>query len=220
MDIMNIVYTLAFAGILGILLGAVCALLPEDVPSRDIPVTHEPQTANDSVAFVRCSGGDRSVKRFNYKGLRDCAAALTVSGGPNECRYGCIGMGSCVSVCPTGAMQLSAAGFARAERELCIGCMRCADVCPQGLITAVPRDAQVHVGCVNREIRAALRVVCEAGCIGCGECVNACKYGAVQVVEDLAVIDYEKCTSCGECAAVCPREIIISPFLSEEKITE
>ncbi len=49
---------------------------------------------------------------------------------------------------------------------------------------------------------------CKVGCVGCGICVKTCEYGAVNVEDNLARIDYEKCTGCGACAEKCPKKII------------
>jgi len=46
------------------------------------------------------------------------------------------------------------------------------------------------------------------GCIGCKLCEKACKFGALSVIDNLAVIDYHKCTSCGACVKVCPTQAI------------
>lgn len=49
---------------------------------------------------------------------------------------------------------------------------------------------------------------CEYGCLGYGSCKNVCMFGAIEMVDGIAVIDPEKCTSCGLCVAACPKDII------------
>lgn len=51
--------------------------------------------------------------------------------------------------------------------------------------------------------------VCKFGCLGFGNCVKACQYGAISVVDGVALVDKEKCVGCMSCAAVCPRNLII-----------
>ena len=57
---------------------------------------------------------------------------------------------------------------------------------------------------------------CTYGCLGFGDCSRACRFDALQVVDGLATVDYEKCVGCGACAKVCPRNIItITPFKTD-----
>lgn len=46
----------------------------------------------------------------------------------------CIGCGSCISICPRGAMSLGTDGYAKIDREVCTSCGQCADVCPSNAI--------------------------------------------------------------------------------------
>ena len=56
---------------------------------------------------------------------------------------------------------------------------------------------------------------CAFGCLGFGDCFEACKFDALEIVNGLARISYDRCTGCGACAAVCPRRIIsMVPFKS------
>ncbi|HID97077.1 MAG TPA: electron transfer flavoprotein subunit alpha [Thermodesulfobacteriaceae bacterium] len=45
-------------------------------------------------------------------------------------------------------------------------------------------------------------------CIGCGECDEACSFDAIQVQEEIAVVDPDSCTMCGTCVDVCPEEAL------------
>ena len=49
---------------------------------------------------------------------------------------------------------------------------------------------------------------CEYGCTGFGTCVSVCQFGAISIVDGIAVVDKEKCTSCGKCIQACPKHII------------
>ncbi|MBQ8551683.1 MAG: RnfABCDGE type electron transport complex subunit B [Clostridia bacterium] len=50
--------------------------------------------------------------------------------------------------------------------------------------------------------------LCPNGCIGLGTCVQACVFDAINVVNGVAVVDYEKCQACGKCVTACPKHII------------
>ncbi|MEG0571422.1 MAG: RnfABCDGE type electron transport complex subunit B [Oscillospiraceae bacterium] len=49
---------------------------------------------------------------------------------------------------------------------------------------------------------------CDYGCIGYGDCINECKYGAISIVDSVAVIDPNLCVGCTLCVAACPKMII------------
>lgn len=164
-------------------------------------------------ALVRCNGGNRSKKKFEYAGLKDCVAASKVAGGPLECEYGCLGMGTCVSACAFGAIAINENGVAQVNGDLCTGCLKCVSACPRNIIVPVPYTADVNVVCASHEKGAVLRKICDIGCLGCKICVKTCKHDAIHVEDNLAVIDYSKCTGCGECAEKCPRHLIVNSNL-------
>ena len=52
------------------------------------------------------------------------------------------------------------------------------------------------------------RKVCANGCIGCSLCAKSCPKEAITMVNNLAVIDYEKCIGCGICTTKCEFDAI------------
>ncbi len=57
---------------------------------------------------------------------------------------------------------------------------------------------------------------CSHACLGFGDCVLVCQYGALSIVDGVAVVDKDLCTGCGMCAAKCPNHLIaILPSASE-----
>jgi pyruvate ferredoxin oxidoreductase delta subunit len=52
-------------------------------------------------------------------------------------------------------------------------------------------------------------------CKACGQCEAVCPDGAVHVVEEVYVIDYDYCKGCGLCAYECPADAI--EMIPEEK---
>lgn len=162
------------------------------------------------VAVVKCRGGrDDSTLRARYYGVEDCRAALLPGvHAPKACEFGCLGYGTCARECPFEAMVMGPDDLPVVVESRCTGCGRCAQVCPLDIIELLPVSKAVHVMCCSKGSGGAVRRACEVGCIGCKKCVKPCPEDAIQVVDFLAVIDYEKCKSCGECVASCPRNIV------------
>ncbi len=49
---------------------------------------------------------------------------------------------------------------------------------------------------------------CSHGCLGLGDCVRACDFGALSIVNGVAVVDRDVCVGCGVCAKTCPKSVI------------
>lgn len=166
-------------------------------------------TAQEPVrARVLCSGAcGKAKEKCRYEGVQDCIAADRMYGSDKACAFGCMGLGTCVSVCRYGAVSVQD-GIAHVDPARCTGCGACASVCPKHLIVLIPATATQVVDCHSADPGAAVRKVCDAGCIGCKICEKSCPAGAVRVTDNLAVIDQSLCTHCGTCAAKCPRKVI------------
>ena len=160
-------------------------------------------------AYVKCSGTcDVAEELYEYTGPRDCKiAAVTPGGGSKKCDYGCLGFGSCKNVCESDAISILD-GVAVIDPDKCTSCGKCVNICPKGIIELVPYDSNVRVACSSKDRGPVTMKACKVGCVGCGICVKTCEYGAVNVEDSLARIDYEKCTGCGACAEKCPKKII------------
>lgn len=156
------------------------------------------------VAYVQCAGDCNATKpRAEYVGLHDCRAAV-LSGLPfMDCAYGCLGLGSCVKVCPQGAIRIEN-GIAVVNANKCVGCGLCSKTCPKGIIGMHDRTTKVAVRCSNKDKGPAVKKVCSSGCIGCGICVKQCENGAVVLENNVARVDPEKCVGCGKCVEKCP----------------
>lgn len=171
----------------------------------------------EQVAVVHCAGDcDRTQDKYEYSGLQSCAAAKLLYGGKGSCTYGCLGLGDCVSVCPKNAISVKN-GVAVVDSKECIGCGLCTKTCPQKIISLVADIEKVVVTCSNKDKGAVTRKACSNGCIGCKKCERVCPLGAIKVVDNCAVIDYDKCTDCpdfGVCAKNCTTGCIMLSDLS------
>ncbi len=173
------------------------------------------------VAIVLCNGGDQvASKKFYYNGVYDCASAALIFGGDKSCRYGCLGLGTCAGVCPFDAIDMLPSGLARVNPEKCTGCGKCVSACPKGIIKLVPVDKKVHILCSSHDKGGKVRKICKVGCIGCMKCVKAAPEGAIEMQENLAVVNYEVDIP-ESVAEVCPMgTIVIRGEKLEEELKE
>ena len=170
-------------------------------------------------ARVHCQGGRlNTTNNFIYNGPKDCSASNNLMGGFLGCSYGCLGFGNCAKVCPFDAIVMSDNDLPVVDLEKCTGCGNCVTACPRDIISLIPENFDVWVGCMNREKGSEMKKGCSVGCIGCKMCVNkACKEvfednpdveSAITVDSFIASINYDVCTNCYKCAEVCPVPVI------------
>lgn len=164
------------------------------------------------VAYLKCKGSCVHTKeKFVYNGAMDCKAASLVMDGPKSCSYGCLGLGTCVSVCPFGAMKINKETMlVEIDEDKCTGCGKCIRECPKGVLDLVPVDSKVRVACNSKDKGADVKKVCETGCIGCRICEKVCPFNAITVSNNLALIDYSLCRECNLCVEKCPVKVIDS----------
>ncbi len=164
------------------------------------------------LAYVACQGGtSRCGTRFRYVGIEDCQAAALQFGGNKACTYGCLGMGSCVKVCPFDAIHINAEGIAEVDRVKCKACKKCVAACPKKIISMVPASQQVLVACSNLDRARRAKEVCTTACIACKICEKNCPEHAIVVkANNLAVIDFDKCRQHAICVAKCPQKTIVN----------
>ena len=175
----------------------------------------EVEAPEDVVAFVHCNGHcEATSKKAVYDGILTCRAASMLYGGPDACRFGCLGYGDCAAACPNNAICVRD-GIAHVDTSRCLGCELCTTVCPKGIISMVPQDTRAAVFCSNKDKGADARKACKNACIACRKCEKTCPSGAISVKNNLAAIDYEKCTGCGACAELCPTGCLKSVYFPD-----
>lgn len=168
-------------------------------------------------AYIKCKGDCEAAKnKAVYEGVTDCAAAKLVMGGGKACKYGCIGFGNCTKACHFHAIEMGENGLPVVNPKLCTGCGACAKACPQNIISLISFENKVEVSCSSKDKGPAAKKNCNNACIGCGLCKRNCPHQAVEIVDNLAVVNSaicrEKCKQ-ADCVAKCPtgaiREIIM-----------
>lgn len=161
------------------------------------------------VAIVKCNGGAaNAADAFTYNGNMTCAACNSLMGGNKVCKTACLGCGDCKNACPEGAIEVEGR-LAKVDPDKCINCGACMLACPKHIIERIPVKAPVYVACSSHCKAKEVMSACKVGCIGCGVCARKCPHGAITMVDNLPVFDYEKCTGCKTCVAACPRHIIL-----------
>lgn len=139
-------------------------------------------------ACVHCQGGcDEAVDDYRYVGERDCRAAVLVQGGPKLCKYGCLGFGTCVRVCPYGAITMDEDRLPLIDFERCTGCGLCVKACPVRIIETLPQGTKVYLGCSSLDRGAVVRKKCSVGCISCRLCARTTTSGAITMEKEDAL---------------------------------
>ena len=161
------------------------------------------------VAVVRCNGTCDNRARTNiYDGISSCAVMSSLYSGNTDCKYGCLGMGDCVSVCNFGAISIdNTTGLPVVDQDKCTACGACVKACPKFVIELRlkgPKNRRIFVSCINKDKGGVARKACTAACIGCGKCAKVCPFDAITVQDNLAYIDFNKCRLCTKCVSECP----------------
>jgi electron transport complex protein RnfB len=162
------------------------------------------------VAALICRGGKNECKeRYVYDGGSDCRQAYVLFGGNKSCVFGCVGLGHCASVCPFGAIRMNENHLPVIDEKKCTGCGICVKECPKNTLMLIPRRKLVYLACVSHDKGKDVKNVCSVGCIACNICVKFCPYKALEMKDNLPVMDFDKCTDCGICYAKCPTHSFI-----------
>ena len=149
--------------------------------------------ANKRVARLLCAGGSSVAVQFSdYTGLDTCKAAASVAGGGKGCNWGCLGLGDCEESCDQDAIFMNGDDLPVVIPELCTACNDCVEACPKDLFELMPMDYKLIVQCKNLLKGDAAEDLCSVACNTCNRCVADSEPGVIEMIDNLAVVNYEK----------------------------
>lgn len=123
-----------------------------------------------------------------------------------------------ISACPVGGKAVADAiaeimGVNAANLERQVATVLCQGDCDKA------KEKFIYEGiadCRAANIVQGGSKACSFGCLGCGTCKDVCDFGAIEIIDGIAVIDKDKCTSCMKCIEICPKSIIeLVPYDNE-----
>ncbi|MFH0946162.1 MAG: RnfABCDGE type electron transport complex subunit B [Planctomycetota bacterium] len=163
------------------------------------------------VARLLCAGGtDVALQKAAYLGLPTCGAAAAVSGGGKGCPWGCLSLADCETACGFDAIQMSETGLPVVDPVKCTACGDCVEACPKDLFELMPIEQHLIVQCKNLLEGESAEELCKVACTGCGRCAADAKDGLIEIVDGLAVINYDKNDLAGvEAIGRCPTNAIV-----------
>ena len=168
-------------------------------------------------AVVRCGGSRKNAAvNFVYDGCSDCRSVIGLFGSPKHCKEGCVGLGSCISACPLGALRI-VSDIAVVNPAICTGCGNCVRMCPTGVISLLPKDLTWYVACSSKRDSESKLSDCSAACTACGECSKLSSRSEF-LVEGLLAKENNDATDGNwqEIAERCPTRAIV--LIGSEKI--
>lgn len=163
------------------------------------------------IARLACAGGNNVARHHaNYEGLPSCRAAAVTGGGGKGCSWGCLGLADCADVCDFDAIVMSQHKLPVVDADKCTACGDCVDICPKDLFSLQPVSHHLWVACKSIAFGDDAENECEVACTGCEKCSVDAPQGLIRIVNNLAVIDYDRNTLASDAAIQrCPTGAII-----------
>ena len=184
---------------------------PEDIEDVAAFLGVEAGEANKRVARLLCAGGkDEAHREADYSGFETCKAAAAVAGGGKGCTWGCLGLADCERVCDLDAIYMNEDELPVVIPERCTACNDCVETCPKDLFVLLPIDHKLIVQCRNLLHGDDAEDLCSVACNACARCVADAAPGLIEMVDNLAVIDYEKIALADpKAVSRCPTDAIV-----------
>ncbi len=191
---------------------ATCTVMGED-DVHDVAgfLGVEAGEANKRVARLLCAGGwNVAVQQAEYVGLETCKAAAAVASGGKGCTWGCTGQADCEVACDLDAIYMNAFGLPVVIPEKCTACGDCVEACPKDLFTIMPLEQKLIVQCKSLLEGEEAEELCKVACNACGRCVADAAPGVIEMVDGLAVVNYENNElATSEAIERCPTDAIV-----------
>jgi Na+-translocating ferredoxin:NAD+ oxidoreductase RNF subunit RnfB len=166
---------------------------PDDIDDVAAYLGVDAGEANKRVARLLCAGGKNEAVQFStYLGLSTCKAAAAVAGGGKGCNWGCLGLGDCEEVCLLDAIYMNDDELPVVIPDRCTACNDCVIACPKDLFELMPLEQKLIVQCKNLLKGDAAEDLCSVACNACNRCVADSEPGVIEMINNLAVINYEK----------------------------
>jgi RnfABCDGE-type electron transport complex B subunit len=144
------------------------------------------------VARLLCAGGSNvSVQLAEYQGVQTCGAAAAVAAGGKGCAWSCLGLADCERVCDYDAIYMNGFGLPVVIPDRCTACGDCVEACPRDLFEIMPSEQKLIVQCKSLLEGDEAEELCKVACTGCGLCVTDAAPGLIEMVNGLAVINYD-----------------------------
>lgn len=83
--------------------------------------------------------------------------------------------------------------------------VRCLGICDN---TSVKMDYTGFDSCAAAAQLYGGMNACRFGCLGLGDCARECDYHAIELCNEIALVDRDICVGCGKCAKACPKQLI------------
>ncbi|MDO5707421.1 MAG: RnfABCDGE type electron transport complex subunit B [Andreesenia angusta] len=183
----GILVAVVILGVLGLVFGVILGVAAKVF---EVPV-------NPQIVKVRGALPGANCGACGFPGCDGLAEAIAEGKAP-------------VNACPVGGEQCASEiaaimGTEAGATEKKVARVKCNGKC------GLAKDKFQYEGITD--CRAAALVAggaktCSFGCLGYGTCEKVCDFGAIDIIDGVAVINKEKCTSCGACIEVCPKFLI------------
>lgn len=182
-----IVSAVLLMGITGVLLGVMIALFARLFKT---PVDARAELVRELLPGANCGGCGKA-------GCADFAKSVVAGENPP-------------SRCPVSSQeQINAIAMALGISAAAAPRKRAVVRCGGDMFQTV---SKVHYNgvtdCAAASLVAGGPKGCRYGCLGLGSCANVCPFGAIEIVNNLALVHRELCVGCGKCVEACPRGVI------------